>query len=123
MLALTFTRTQPPARQDSVVGASVILLRRLGRTERRIATQVVVELARPDAPWRRETATTQNVSPGGMRVVTEHVWRPGDLVLLGSPNIGLPPQARIVYCLRLDNKRFAIGLEFLEAVEGRTKPP
>jgi hypothetical protein len=88
-----------------------------GRTQRRIAKELVVELARPDPPRLEETATTQNVSARGMRVVTEHVWRPGELLLLTSPETGLQFQARIVYCERLENKAFAIGLELLVAVE------
>jgi hypothetical protein len=84
-----------------------------GRTQKRIAREVGVELARLDTPFLKETATTENVSARGMRVVTKHVWRPGELVLLGSPGTGLHTQARIVYCQRLENKGFAIGLELL----------
>jgi hypothetical protein len=55
-----------------------------GRSDRRIPVEVAVELARPDASQLEETAIAQNVSAHGMRVATEHVWHPGDPVLLGS---------------------------------------
>jgi len=52
-----------------------------GRSDRRILKDVPVELARPDASQLSETAIAENVSARGMRVATEHVWRPGDPVL------------------------------------------
>lgn len=55
-----------------------------GRPDRRIPIEVAVELARPDASQVKETAIAQNVRARGIRVATEHVWRPGDPVLLGS---------------------------------------
>ena len=84
-----------------------------GRSDRRITKEVAVELARLDASLRRETAIAQNVSARGMRVATEHVWLPGDHVLLSSPESGVRTQARVVYCQRMENNRFAIGLELL----------
>src|SRR6266852_7308429 len=63
-----------------------------------------------------------NVSTRGMRVATEHVWLPGDPVLLSSPESGVRTQARVVYCQRMENKRFAIGLELLAPLGEWTKP-
>jgi hypothetical protein len=90
----------------------------IGRTERRIAKEVQVELPRPNAPEPQETATAQNISERGMRVVTEHVWRPGDLVFLTSRSTGFRIQARVVYCQRLENMGFAVGLELSTAIQG-----
>ncbi len=73
-----------------------------GRSDRRIAKEVAVELARPDASQRRETAIAQNVSARGMRVATEDVWPPGDPVLLSFPESGLRTQARVLYCQRME---------------------
>jgi hypothetical protein len=89
-----------------------------GRTQRRIAKEVVVELARPGSSPIRETALPENVSSRGMRVATEHVWGPGERVLLSAPEAGVCTEARIVYCEQLESKRFAIGLELLESLEG-----
>jgi hypothetical protein len=84
-----------------------------GRFDKRIPKAVVVELALSDAWERKEAAIAENVSARGMRVATEHVWRPGDRVLLSSPESGFQTQARVVYCQRLENNKFAIGLELV----------
>jgi len=84
-----------------------------GRSDKRIPKEVVVELALPDASQLKEAAVAQNVSARGMRVATEHVWRPGDSVLLSSPESGFRTQARVVYCQRMANNKFAVGLELL----------
>jgi hypothetical protein len=73
--------------------------------------EVVVELARPGAPKPLDTTVAENISEGGMRVVSKHVWRPGDVALLVSPTADLLTQARVVYCERLENKGFAVGLQ------------
>ena len=93
-----------------------------GRSDRRITKEAVVELARPDASQLREMAIAQNVSARGMRVATEDVWLPGDPVLLSSPESGVRTQARVVYCQRVENNRFAVGLELLAPLGKWTKP-
>jgi PilZ domain-containing protein len=82
-----------------------------GRCDKRVRKEVVVELVRPDAPEPKEAAVVQNVSARGVRIATEQVWHPGDNVLLISPESGFRTQARVVYCQRLENNRFAVGLE------------
>jgi PilZ domain len=91
----------------------------VGRSEKRIAKKTTVELARPDVPQIRETAFAQNLSGRGMQVTTESFWRPGDHVLLTES--GLRIQARVVYCHRLENNSFCVGLELLDPPEERTK--
>lgn len=93
-----------------------------GRTKRRIAKKVEVELARPSVPKSQETAAVENVSERGMRVVTEHVWRPGDLVVLSSPRTGFRTQARVVYCYRIESKGFAMGLELSTPLGDLARP-
>jgi hypothetical protein len=93
-----------------------------GRSDRRITKEVAVELARPDASQLREMAIAQNVSARGMRVATEDVWSPGDPVLLSSPESGVCTQARVVYCQRVENNRFAVGLELLAPLGEWPKP-
>jgi hypothetical protein len=93
-----------------------------GRTQRRIAREVQVELARPSVPESQETAAAENVSERGMRVVTGHIWRPGDLVVLSSPSTGFRTQARVVYCHRVENKGFAMGLELSTTLGELAKP-
>ena len=93
-----------------------------GRSDRRITKEVAVELARPDASQLREMAIAQNVSARGMRVALEDVWLPGDRVLLSCPESGVRTQARVVYCQRVENNRFAVGLELLAPLGKWTKP-
>ena len=93
-----------------------------GRSDRRIPKEVAVELARPDASQVKETAIAQNVSARGMRVATEHVWRPGDSVVLTSPGSSVRTWARVVYCQRIENNRFAVGLELLAPPGEETNP-
>ena len=87
-----------------------------GRSDKRIAKGVAVELARLDHLQLKETAITQNVSARGVRVATEHLWRPGDRVLLSSPESTFHSQARVVYCQHVENNRFAVGLELFAPV-------
>jgi len=90
-----------------------------GRCYRRVAKEVLVEIARSDPALRKETAISENISVCGMRVSTEHGWRTGDFVLLSSPLTNDAIPARVVYCQRLENQRFAIGLELLDPLEPR----
>ena len=90
-----------------------------GRCYRRVAKEVLVEIARSDPALRKETAISENISVCGMRVSTEHGWCTGDFVLLSSPLTNDAVPARVVYCQRLENQRFAIGLELLDPLEPR----
>jgi hypothetical protein len=94
----------------------------IGRSDRRIKKEAVLELARVDDPRLKVTVIAQNVSVRGLRVATERLWRPGDHVLLSSPESGLRTQARVVYCQPMKNNRFAVGLELLAPLGERTKP-
>ena len=84
-----------------------------GRSDKRIAKEVVVELAPLDHSQLKETTITQNVRARRIHVATEHPWRPGDTVLLSSPQSTFHSQARVVYCQRLEDNRFAVGLELV----------
>jgi hypothetical protein len=75
---------------------------------------------RLDDPRLKETAMVQNRSAQGMRVETRRAWREGERVLLADS--GLRADARVVYCQRMENNRFALGLEILGPLEKRTKP-
>jgi hypothetical protein len=84
-----------------------------GRSRVRTPKRVVVELARRDASQRRETAVAENVSPRGLRVATERIWRVGSKVRLTSVDLGIHAEARVVYCQRMEKEKFAVGLELL----------
>lgn len=93
-----------------------------GRSERRIARTVSVEVCPQDEPTRSERVLTKNVSAHGARVLMEQKLQPEQRVLVSSPREGVHSQARIVYCQRLAERRFAVGLELSGRVEPWAKP-
>jgi hypothetical protein len=93
-----------------------------GRSEKRIARSVRVEVCLPDKPKCNERLLTENVSAHGARVLMEQKLQPGDRVLVSSPREGVRSQARIVYCQCVSEGRFAVGLELTGRVEPWTKP-
>jgi hypothetical protein len=88
-----------------------------GRHESRTARAVTVELLRLDESQRKEEAVTENLSPRGARVVTELMCVPGNHVLFVSPQERVKSLARVIYCERLDNRRFAVGLQLAVRTE------
>jgi len=89
-----------------------------GRVEHRIAKTEVVELLPVgDSPLAKVEAVTENVSPRGARVITDSICAPGRFVRLDAPEERLKLAARVVYCQRLDQGKFAIGLQ----LNGRVK--
>jgi len=88
-----------------------------GRSEKRIARTVSVEVCLQDEPKLKERMLTENVSAHGARVFMERKLQPGQQVLVSSPKEGVRSQARIVYCQRVSEKRFAVGLELSGRVD------
>jgi PilZ domain-containing protein len=83
-----------------------------GRTEKRAPMAMAMNLANAEDQLVTEKVLTENVSPHGARVVTKRRWQPGEqarLVRLTGES-GLP--ARVVYCQRLRDGLFCLGLEF-----------
>lgn len=78
---------------------------------------MAVELSRLDLSLPAETTSTENVSPGGARVVSRRRWKAGDRVLVNGLKGDLQWQARVVYCETLSNNAFAIGLKLLTPAE------
>jgi PilZ domain-containing protein len=93
-----------------------------GRSERRIAKAVSVEVCAQDEPKLNEMVWTENVSAHGARILTEEKLRPGQRVLVRAPKEGVRSQARIVYCQRVSERRFAVGLELSGRMELWAKP-
>src|SRR5258708_31409271 len=81
-----------------------------GRSEKRIAREVPVDIYRQDEPIRKERAWTENVSPHGARALVEQVWRPHQHVLLISPKEDPRLRRQIIYCQRFANTRFGVRL-------------
>lgn len=97
-----------------------------GRLERRIAkTEPVMLLHLDQSPIAKVEAFTENVSPRGARVITDSVCAPGQLVCLDAMEERLKLTARVVYCQRLDEGKFAVGVQLDVRAEKwqRQKPP
>lgn len=87
------------------------------RRESRMAVDIVMELSNADEPFVHETASTQNVSRHGARVLTKAHWRPNDRVLVHLPRAFEHSPARIAYCATLSEHAFAIGLKFFSPIK------
>lgn len=92
-----------------------------GRFERRTARAEVVELLQLGES--KVEAITENVSARGVRLITNLNFAPGGLVRLDAPEERLKLTARVVYCQRLDEGKFAVGLQLEVCVEEWRKPP
>ncbi len=88
-----------------------------GRIEKRIARAVTVEICPEEEGMPKERTLTENVSPHGARVLMEREWRPGQRVMVMSPNEGVRALGQIVYCEVLAESRCAVGLELSVRVE------
>lgn len=94
-----------------------------GRFERRRAKAEAVELLRlGESPTPKIKAITENVSPTGARVITNATCTPGEFVRLEAPaeRVNLP--AQVVYCHRLGERKFAVGLLFDARVDKWRNP-
>lgn len=88
-----------------------------GRSEKRIARTLTVEVCLQDEARLNERTMTENVSAHGARVVMEQKLQPGQRVLVSLPKEGVRAQARIIYCQRVSERSFAVGLELSGRVE------
>ena len=86
-----------------------------GRYERRMAKAEVVELLHLGES--KVEAITENVSARGVRLITDSDFAPGGVVRLDAPEERLSSTARVVYCQRLNERKFAVGLQLDVRVE------
>jgi hypothetical protein len=82
-----------------------------GRLHRRIHLTVSVRLVEPGEREVAQNAFTENVSPGGVRVVVKSPREPGALLFLKSPIHGFRTSVRVVYCEPLSGAQFGVGLQ------------
>jgi hypothetical protein len=86
------------------------------RTESRKRLKVTVDLSNVDVRRPAREGITENVSAHGARVVVSEQL-PRDLPLNVRSMLGsLKSRARVVYCERLENGLFAVGLELFATV-------
>ena len=85
-----------------------------GRIEKRLPLIVVLRLEpaqSADADGQEKTYT-DNISPHGARVFSRHPWQAGEVAKLTSLHEG-SICGKVVYCEKLPDERYAIGLHIL----------
>jgi hypothetical protein len=88
-----------------------------GRSEKRTPVELAVVLSHLTETPFKETNFTENVSSRGLRAITKRMWQAGAPLLVTFAGEAIPGQARVVYCQRLENKRFAVGLALSAKVQ------
>lgn len=73
-------------------------------------------------PLLTELASVENQSLQGVRLATARSWELGSQVDLQAVVGKLKARARVVYCMVLGHKKFAVGLNILSCHNGHAKP-
>lgn len=75
---------------------------------------VVVRLLQlgPDGAEKQERTYTDNISARGVRVVSNRLWHPGQQAEVTPVNDESPMRGAVVYCQKLDEMHFGVGLSF-----------
>jgi hypothetical protein len=85
---------------------------RSGRLEKRTRLAIPVRISSLKEPSAGERSTTENVCSLGLRVLVRSAREMNERLLIKSADGELEADARVVYCERLLDGRFALGLEF-----------
>jgi PilZ domain len=87
-----------------------------GRMEKRLPIAIVVRLAHVLDPPKNgaEMTYTDNVSAHGARVVSNRLWQMGDVARVTSLKDDSTLLGRVVYCQKLEDSRYCIGLNFVD---------
>lgn len=92
------------------------------RTEDRTPMEVIVDLSSVDLRMPAQEGVTENISPRGARVLTSKPWKPNERLNIRSLLGNFRSRARVVYCVPVNNNRFALGLQ-LFATAGNWRSP
>ena len=86
----------------------------LGRMEKRLPIMIVVRLVRIQEQTvdGTELTYTDNVSANGARVISDRAWQKGDLAQVTSLKDESTVRGKVVYCQKLPDNRYCIGLDF-----------
>ncbi len=90
-------------------------MRTNGRFEARALLRVAVLVRGRSRRSLPDLALTDNVSARGARIITKRSRRPGDICELTGLSGASYVLARVVYCERLANRNYCIGLELQES--------
>jgi len=84
--------------------------------DKRLPIAMVVQLAQAlDQPSNESEVTyTDNISVNGARVVSNRPWQAGEVVQVTSLKDETTIRGKVVYCQKLMDDRYCIGLNFHE---------
>lgn len=85
---------------------------RSGRLEKRVEMSLPVQISSLYDPSASERTTTENVCSLGMRVLTQKARELNERLMINSVVGDLRALARVVYCQRLPDGRFGVGIQF-----------
>ena len=85
---------------------------RSGRLEKRVRLAVPVEISSPQSPSAAERTISENFCSLGIRVLTQQTKDLNERLWVRLPDRNLRTLARVVYCHRLPDGRFGVGLHF-----------
>jgi hypothetical protein len=85
---------------------------RSGRLEKRIQLEFPVQISSLRDPSATECATSENVCSLGVRICTRRAWELNERLYVKPLDGDVPMLARVIYCQRLADERFGIGLQF-----------
>src|ERR671925_1601496 len=83
-----------------------------GRLEKRVQLSLPVQISSLYDPSTAERTTTENVCSLGMRVLTQKARELNERLMVSSLAGDLRALARVVYCQRLPDGRFGLGVQF-----------
>jgi hypothetical protein len=82
-----------------------------------MAANLAGRLRSADAPISSESVVITDISSRGARVISHRNWRPRDRATLIEPTGDFHLAAEVIYCRRLRDDAFVVGLRF--QVDGR----
>jgi len=85
---------------------------RSGRLEKRIQLAVPVQISSVLDPVATERTTTENVCSLGIRILTQRARDLNEQLMISLLRGELPALASVVYCQRLADGRYGVGLRF-----------
>lgn len=83
-----------------------------GRLEKRLRLAVPVQISGVLDATLTERTTTENVSSRGIRILTQRAMELKDRLWVKSLDGDLRTLAHVVYCQRLPERCFGVGLQF-----------
>src|ERR1700680_711861 len=85
------------------------------RAEDRTPLKVNGDLSSLEFRMPAQEGVTENISPRGARVLTSKPWKPNERLNVRSLLGNFRSRARVVYCVKVDNEQFAVGLQLFAA--------